>query len=204
MRIALLAAALGFAGLATPAFVPPAFALADNIVFDMVPTGGGEPCIPRAAGRVTITSFGSVENMHVEVSGLPPSTDFDLFAIQVPNAPFGMAWYLGDIETNNKGFGVNDFTGRFSIETFTIAVGSIHSPVVSGHKDASSNPVTGPATAGAIQQYHLGLWFNSPADAGKAGCATTQTPFNGTQSAGVQILNTSNFPDLNGPLRRVR
>ena len=52
----------------------------------MVPTGGAEACIPAAAGRVTIThSLELVENMHVEVTGLPKNTDFDLFVIQVPN-----------------------------------------------------------------------------------------------------------------------
>ena len=30
--------------------------------------------------------------------------------IQVPNAPFGMAWYQGDIETNKHGRGHQRFT----------------------------------------------------------------------------------------------
>jgi hypothetical protein len=29
------------------------------------------------------------------------------------------------------------------------------------------------------------------------------TPFNGDHTAGVQVLNTSNFPDLAGPLRQL-
>jgi len=29
----------------------------------------------------------------------------------------------------------------------------------------------------------------------------TVTPFNGEQHAGIQVLNTSNFDDNNGPLR---
>jgi hypothetical protein len=51
--------------------------------------------------------------------------------------------------------------------------------------------------------YHLGLWFNSPDDAKNAGCPSTVTPFNGEHNAGVQVLNTSNFPDLQGPLVNV-
>jgi hypothetical protein len=51
--------------------------------------------------------------------------------------------------------------------------------------------------------YHLGLWFNDPNDAAKAGCPATVTPFNGTHSAGIQVLNTSNFPDEQGPLRKI-
>jgi hypothetical protein len=53
---------------------------------------------------------------------------------------------------------------------------------------------------GPVQLYHLGLWFNSPADAAKAGCANTETPFNGEHNAGIQVLNTGTFPDLHGPL----
>ncbi len=53
---------------------------------------------------------------------------------------------------------------------------------------------------GPVQLYHLGLWFNSAADAAKAGCANTVTPFNGEHNAGIQVLNTGTFPDLRGPL----
>jgi len=52
-----------------------------------------------------------------------------------------------------------------------------------------------------VQTYHLGLWFNSPADAQNAGCPNAVTPFNGEHNAGIQVLNTSNFPDNHGPLR---
>lgn len=202
MRFAALAGAVGLAGLVTFAPVGPV-AADNNFYFVMVPTGGAEPCIPGAKGRVTIAPFGVVENMHVEVSGLPKDTDFALFVIQVPNNPFGMAWYMGDMLTDANGNAVGDFIGRFSTGTFSVAIGTAPAPVVVGHKDASSNPVTGAKGADAIQQYHLGLWFDSPTDAGKAGCATTVTPFNSTQSAGVQILNTSNFPDNFGPLHHV-
>ncbi len=45
-----------------------------------------------------------------------------------------------------------------------------------------------------IQLYHLGLWFDSAADAGNAGCPDTSTPFNGEHNAGIQVLNTATFP----------
>jgi len=44
------------------------------------------------------------------------------------------------------------------------------------------------------------LWFNSFKDAQNAGCPATQTAFNGEHDAGLQVLNTSNFPDAEGPL----
>ena len=128
---------------------------------------------------------------------MPKNTVFELFILQVPKAPFGMSWYQGEITTDGNGLGVGDFAGIFSIETFTVAPGVAPAPLVFP-TDASSNPATPP-----IQMYHVGVWFNSPSDAVIAGCPNTVTPFNGEHNAGVQVLNSSNFPDLNGPLRNV-
>ena len=153
---------------------------------------------PKAHGTVTVRSIGPVEIMKVTVEGLPPKTDFDLFVIQVPNAPFGLSWYQGDMQSDDDGDAVQHFRGRFSIETFIVAPGVAPAPVVFNgpFPDAARNPATGP-----IQTYHLGLWFNSPADAQNAGCPNAVTPFNGEHNAGIQVLNTSNFPDNHGPLR---
>jgi hypothetical protein len=154
----------------------------------------------RAAG-VKIESVGPVEIMDVKVEGLPPNTDFDFFVIQIPHAPFGVAWYQGDIETNSHGVGHGRFIGRFSIETFIVSLAMQPSPVVFNNPPFADVP-TGPQT-GPIHTYHLGLWFNSPQDAAKAGGPNTVTPFNGEHNAGVQVLNTTNFPDDFGPLRHV-
>jgi len=178
------------------------FTSSKNIVqFQMVVSGGAATCLPKASANVTIVPGGPVENMTVSVSGLPPTTDFDFFVIQVPKAPFGMSWYQGDIETDSNGNGQATFVGRFSIETFVVAPGSTSAPLTFNgpFPSASPNPATGP-----IQMYHLGLWFNSPSDATKAGCPGTVTPFNGEHNAGIQVLNTSNFPDLKGPLINVQ
>jgi hypothetical protein len=175
-----------------------AFAQATNQIdfsFNMVPSA--TPCgTPK--GFVTIThDLELVENMHVVATGLPANTDFDLFVIQVPNAPFGLAWYMGDMFTDNAGVAVGDFYGRFQIGTFAVALGAAPAPDVLSappFPDAVINPTTNP-----VQLYHLGLWFDSPTDAVKAGCPNKTTPFNSTHNAGVQILNTSNFTG-NGPL----
>jgi hypothetical protein len=159
-------------------------------------------CLPHASARVSIRSLGPVERMRVDVTGLPRNTDFDLFVIQVPNAPFGMGWYQGDIETNRRGSGTGVFVGRFSVETFLVAPGSAPAPVVHRRPpfpDANSNPQTAP-----VHTFHLGLWFNRPRDAAAAGCGNTVTPFNGTHNAGVQALSTRNFADGHGPLGRLR
>src|SRR5689334_16878274 len=142
---------------------------------------GAKTCLPDASAQVDIVSLGPVEHMHVVVTGLPPKTDFDFFVIQVPNAPFGLSWYQGDIETDSQGHGIGNFVGRFSIETFIVAPNTAPAPVVhsSGQfPDASTNPPTPP-----VHTFHLGLWFNSPEDAKKANCPDTVTPFNGDHTA---------------------
>lgn len=155
-------------------------------------------CLPNAAARVTVKHEGQVERMSVVAWGLPANTDFDTFVIQVPNAPFGVSWYQGDLETNRYGVAHVDYVGRFSVETFAVALNvapapSVHSSPIA---DATSNPPFAP-----IHTYHVGVWFNSPADAVKAGCPGATTPFNGEHNAGVQVFNTAQFPVQAGPLK---
>lgn len=157
-------------------------------------------CLKGAKAIVTIKEKGEVEEMTVKASGLPKNTNFDLFITQVPNAPFGMSWYQGDLRTDKKGKANETYVGRFNEETFVVAPGVAKAPVL--HKspiaDASSNPATAP-----VHMFHVGLWFNSPKDAAKAGCQSAVTPFNGDHNAGVQALSTRNFKDLWGPLRDI-
>ena len=193
-----------FASACLMTLAAPAQADEDDVKFQMIrtPALAAVPgCVANARAKVTIEPRGPVEEMRVRVEGLPPNTDFDFFVIQVPNAPFGMAWYQGDIETNARGVGHGSFVGRFNEETFIVAPGSVAAPSVHNNAfpDATLNPKTGP-----IHTYHLGLWFNSPADAAKAGCPGNVTPFNGEHNAGVQVLNTSGFADLSGPLLKVK
>jgi hypothetical protein len=158
-------------------------------------------CMVNAGADVSIHSVGGVEVMDVSVRGLPPQTGFDLFVIQLPNAPFGLSWYQGDIETDRHGQGHQRFIGRFSSETFTTAPGSGPAPVIhhNAFPDAQLNPATAP-----VHQFHLGLWFASPADAARAGCPGDVTPFNGEHAAGIQVLSTRNATNEKGPLLEVR
>jgi hypothetical protein len=161
----------------------------------------GANCLAQARADVRIRSEGPVEVMDVSVQGLPPKTEFDVFVTQVPNAPFGLAWYQGDIETNAHGRARQTFIGRFSNETFIVAPGSASAPSVhhNAFPDAQLNPTVGP-----IHTFHVGLWFNSPADAVKAGCPGDVTPFNGEHDAGIQALSSRNFLDAQGPLLNVK
>lgn len=172
----------------------------DSVTFKMVVSTGAKSCLPNASATVSIRPAGQVEIMDVSLQGLRPNTEFDFFVIQVPKAPFGVSWYQGDIQTDKNGRAHQQFVGRFSIETFAVAPGSAPAPVVfsGSFPDASLNPPFNP-----LQMYHLGLWFGSPEAAQAAGCPATVTPFNGEHNAGIQVLNTSNFPDDHGPLRNV-
>ena len=125
--------------------------------------------------------------MDVSVKGLPPNTEFAFFVLQVPTGPFGMSWYQGDIVTDKKGRGSEEFRGIFSSELFVFAPASRAAPQTDTF-DALTNPATPP-----VHTYHLGLWFSDPADAAAAGCPGTVTPFEGNHQAGIQVFNTSNF-----------
>jgi hypothetical protein len=100
-----------------------------------------------------------------------------------------VAWYQTDIDTAGTGSGSAIVRGVFSVETFSVSVG-------------------GTATFAPTHQYHLGLWFNNPKVPFNLGCepgatAPIVTPFNGEQHAGIQALNTANFPVNAGPLSHV-
>jgi len=175
------------------------FATVAPLHFPLTVSPGAKSCLPRAAGIGTLSEFNqNVESLHIAVANLPANTDFDVFIIQVPNKPFGLSWYQGDLHTGSTGSGTVEFLGRFSVETFIVAPGVTAAPVVfrNAFPDAAVNPKTGP-----VHEYHVGMWFNSPADAVRAHCAGTVTPFNGPHNAGIQVLNTGTFPNLAGPLR---
>jgi hypothetical protein len=158
-------------------------------------------CLTYATGKVKVTSQGPVEVMDVDVDGLPANIELDVFVIQVPNFPFGLSWYQGDLETDAYGHGHARFIGRFNVETFIVAPGVAPAPYVHEGQfpDAKENPATAP-----VHTYHIGIWFNSPEDAKAAYCPDGVTPFNGEHHAGVQLFNTGSFADQEGPLLQLK
>jgi hypothetical protein len=146
-------------------------------------------CLPHAGGRVTITPGSQNDRMHVSVHGMPRNAGFDLFVIEQPAAPFGVSWYQTDIQANDEGNGSATVRGIFDRETFSVSPG-------------------GTTTFAPTHQFHLGLWFNNPNTPFRLGCepgapAPIVTPFNGEQHAGIQVLNTAQFPVGAGPLSHV-
>ena len=160
-------------------------------------------CLPDAKAFVRVEQRGTTELMTIYAQGLPANTDFDLFIIQQPDAPFGVAWYQSDLHTTNHGQGNVRVQGRFNRETFSLSQGG------PANGSDPTQGVTGPAVKDTnvvfrpTSQFHIGLWFNSAEDAANAGCPGNVTPFNGEQHAGTQILSTRNFPADHGPLEAI-
>jgi len=190
LTIAATAGAAAMLGVtATVAVASGAPARSHSFSFRLVPSAGISSCLPHARGFVTITTHDENDTMVVRVAGLPKNSEFDLFVIQVPDKPFGVAWYQTDVDTGRFGTGSATVRGIFDAETFSVSLG-------------------GTTTFGPTHQFHLGLWFNNPRQPFRLGCepgATTPTvtPFNGEQHAGIQVLNTGQFPDNAGPLKHV-
>jgi hypothetical protein len=197
-RLARTAAIAGLGLFAAAATTVPDAQADNSVKFTMVRSQNlPKRCAPYAQAYVTVTTLGFAERMTITTSGLPPRTEFDAFVIQVPNFPFGLSWYIGDLETNWRGVASKTFVSRFSQETFAVAPDVASAPKVHGG-DATKNPAFKP-----IHTFHVGIWFNSPKDAKKAGCPDITTPFNGDHTAGPQVLSTRNFADDKGPLRAV-
>jgi hypothetical protein len=177
-------------GLGTTAHAATRTAAEKPFSFSLEPSSSAiTACLPNASGKATITPGKLNDTMKVTVSGMPANTGFDLFVIQQPTAPFGVSWYQTDIHANAYGTGSATVQGVFDVETFSVSPG-------------------GTTTFSPTHQYHLGLWFNSPSVPFNLGCepgatSPTVTPFNGEQNAGIQVLNTANFPVNAGPLSHV-
>jgi len=161
----------------------------DSFSFKLVPSPHVHACLPHAGGNATITHTGINDTLTVSIHGMPPNEGFDLFVIQTPLKPFGVSWYQTDVHAGSSGTGSATVRGVFSNETFSVSPG-------------------GTATFKPTHQFHLGLWWNNPATPFNIGCepgstSPIVTPFNGTQHAGIQALNTSNFPVNAGPLSHI-
>jgi len=157
--------------------------------FALKPSAGITACLPHAGGRVTITTHGINDTMRVTIHGMPHRSSFDLFVIQIPTKPFGVSWYQSDVNAGREGTGSATVRGVFDRETFSVSPG-------------------GTTTFAPTHQFHLGLWFNNPRTPFRLGCEGTATapvvtPFNGRQHAGIQVLNTAQFPVKAGPLSHV-
>jgi hypothetical protein len=191
--------AVGAALLMAAVFAVAAFAV-DSTSFKMVRSQAAvdNKCLKGAKANVDINTVGGLQNMDVTVNNAPKNTEFELFITQQPNSPFGLSWYQADFETNNQGHGEVSARGIFGEELFVFAPGSVKAPQVDEF-DAKKNPAFDP-----VHTLHVGLWFGDPKDAKDAGCSGKVTQFDGDHEAGIQAFSTRNFPDLKGPLGKIK
>jgi hypothetical protein len=184
-----LSLGLGASAAAASPVTTASAASSHSFTFGLVPSPGIRACLPHIGGVVRITPGSENDLMQVTIFGAPRNAEFDLFVIQQPNKPFGVSWYQTDVNANSHGVGSASVRGIFDRETFSVSPG-------------------GTTTFAPTHQYHLGLWFNDPKLPFRLGCepgapAPVVTPFNGEQHAGIQALNTAEFPVNAGPLSHV-
>jgi hypothetical protein len=139
---------------------------------------------------VTVDRGEDNDTATLRLRNFKPDLQFDLFTVQNSNQDadgspvagfgnFGMAWYQSDIHVNHS--------GRATVRIKTILLDQIF-----GFDPAANLAPT--------NTFHLGFWFNDPADAAPCGF-TGATPFNGEHHAGPLAFITR--PDAQttlGPL----
>jgi hypothetical protein len=134
----------------------------------------GDPSqAPRA--DVTVRRGNLNDTLTLRIHDIKPNLAFDLFTVQrsslladgsadPASKNFGMAWYQSDVQADANGEG-------------QVVVRTILLDQIFGFDPDVSLPPT--------NTFHVGFWFNDPADAQACGFDVTKpTPFNGEHHAG--------------------
>jgi hypothetical protein len=147
------------------------------------------PDAPNPEVTVTAKRGDLNDRATIHLNGFKPNLGFDLFTIQhspqtatgAPDAnpSVGLAWYQTDLQVGPNG------SGDARIRTVLL------DQIFGIDKDVSLAPTN---------TFHLGFWFNNPADASNCGFTGT-TPFNGEHNAGPLAFVTRPDATTNlGPL----
>ncbi len=127
------------------------------------------------------------DTLTLTLRNFKPGLKFDLFTVQRSNQlangqpdsafkNFGLAWYQSDVEANKP----------VTIKTILL------DQIFGFDPDVQLNPTN---------TFHVGFWFNNPADAAPCGFAGPPTPFNGEHKAGPVAFITRPQAAANlGPL----
>jgi hypothetical protein len=193
----LLVLALGAVALMA---TPRAVAQADVAHFDLFPNPKFVSCLGVPGGatpkaRVTVYRGKLNDTLVLSAQNIRPGVAFDMFTVQRTNlladhtvdpaftGSFGFAWYQSDLQASSEG------TINATIKTILL------DQIFGFDPDLSPTPVN---------TFHLGFWFNSPADANVDGCVfdvTHPTPFNGEHQAGpLAMISVPNSNTNLGPL----
>jgi hypothetical protein len=187
--------------LATLATTLPVAAQSNTAHFDLIPNGKFVSCLGVAGGptphaQVTVTRGKLNDTLVINASNIRPGLAFDMFTVERSNLlsdrtvdpnfkNFGFAWYQSDLEANSE--------GKINATIKTILLDQIFG----FDPDNITNP-------NPINTFHVGFWFNNPADANVDGCVfdvTHPTPFNGEHKAGPEAMISAPDATTNlGPL----
>ena len=147
------------------------------------------PNAPTPEVTVKVNRHELNDTATVALKGFKPGLDFDLFTIQhspqtatgTPdvNPSVGLAWYQSDVHVGAHG------SGHVKIRTILL------DQIFGVDKDVNLAPTN---------TFHLGFWFNNPADAAHCGFVGT-TPFNGEHNAGpLAFVSRPDATTALGPL----
>jgi hypothetical protein len=147
------------------------------------------PGAPAPQVRVTVERGDLNDTATVRLRGFKPGLGFDLFTVQHSpqtatgaadaNPSVGLAWYQTDLQVGRDG------SGHARIRTVLL------DQIFGVDKDVALPPTN---------TFHMGFWFNNPADAASCGF-TGSTPFNGEHTAGPLAFVTRPDATTNlGPL----
>ncbi len=168
-----------------------------QITFDLVPQAKFLSCLgvagePAPTATVTVKRGTLHDTLILSAANLKPHLAFDLFTIQNTNllangktdpsfVNFGLAWYQTDLQANGSG------VAKVTIQTILL------DQIFGFDPNASLSPT---------HTFHVGFWFNNPADAAACGFDVTKpTPFNGEQKAGPNaMISVPNATTNLGPL----
>jgi hypothetical protein len=190
-----------WAGMATAALVAALLAVAigpfsragaaaSSASFDLFPNSKFVPCMAASGqtpkAHVKVIKGEPNDTLVLTTSGFKSGLRFDVFTVQrssqqsdgtaVTGFPgFGLAWYQSDLQGNSAAV----------LKTILV------NQIFGFDPDVALSPTN---------TFHLGFWFNNPADAAPCGFTGT-TPFNGDHTAGpLAFISRPSAVTTLGPL----
>jgi len=193
LRLAAVAAVV-VAGVVAPVVLAGTTAKVQSTTFSLFPNPAFVNCLKSGnttpTATVTVNRGRLADKLTMNLANFKAGLDFDLFTVQNSNqlangnpdpnfTNFGLAWYQSDVHVGSDG------TSTTSIKTILL-------DQIFGFDPAVSLAPT--------NTFHVGFWFNSPADAAPCGF-TGSTPFNGEHNAGpLAFISRPNAMTGLGPL----
>jgi hypothetical protein len=199
------------AGAATAVCLASSLAIAqdkpDEAKFNLLPNPAFVACLSGGSeapyAKVVVKRGDLNDTAVIRVTGLKPKLAFDVFTVQRSSldsggAPvsgfkgFGLAWYQSDLQADDNG------NAKVVIKTILLdQIFGFDADAVASTDSTAATTVLKPTNT-----FHLGFWFNDPADAAPCGFDVGKpTPFNGDHRAGpLAMISVPVAPTNLGPL----